>query len=446
MSSTRSACRRHASVHGPGEPRTPPPSTTCTWSRSTRSSSADSACQASASPATSWLVTYRTLPSSPSLAASATSMPARRRAGVERRRRRSSSATAPASSPPRAQPLAERANQLARDGRRCLHHLLEGVAADAQQASVAAHADRRRPLRLADERQLAQRRAGAQLTQHGRVFTGRLVDDLQAPAAHDVEGVGVVALAKQPRARRGRDRVGLLRQRLARLRCQAGEQRHLGEERRVGLLGLRRRRGVAPDGVLRRLPRRSGRRRPRGSPRDLREGVGEHLTGASGRRAPQPQAAGGDQPEADDREQPCALEGLLDLAGRGHADERDEDRDAERRADLADGAVERRGPRVAAARRMGDGDGADEREGHADADRQDGGAGQVARQVVGFGREALDEDQRTERPDQAARDDHQTRIAVAQQAVRRRRRRGPPGTARAFRPDRPRAASSPRPA
>ena len=78
---------------------------------------------------------------------------------------------------------------------------------------------------------------------------GRLVDDLHAAAANDVQGVGIVALAKQPFTGAERDLARSLRKRFARLGRERGEQRD-GPEQLADRLRYGRRRGA--NGPVRR--------------------------------------------------------------------------------------------------------------------------------------------------------------------------------------------------
>ena len=431
----------------PVAPSRPPASTTCECSGSSRSSSSESACPGSAPSAIAAGVTCATLPSRPSAAASAMSMPAAAAPVVEGddgdRRGRTRAR------PLRARPLASQSPSVRSSTRETAgedsEERLEVLAPDPEQARVAPHAGRGRPRRVA--RSAPARRARSPPAARAAAWAPSPASRRRSPAARCAPGTG------RPPRRPGGTATPRRAARpwscapRAASRASGARPANSGTSARNSAI-VRGSAGAAACGrsdVTSRARRTAAGAGGAGSRTVSRVAPMSASTGATARTLPTataPSATSAKQIVANSQARSNAASVS---AGDGWPTS------ATRIATPSAAPIWRIElfSAVAPAKRppgaFEHGDRADERERDADADRQHRRAGQVAGQVVGLGREALDQEQRAGGPDRPRPARSRGAGRDRRPACRRRRPRPPRGTARASRRGRPSAASSPRP-
>ena len=268
-----------------------------------------------------------------------------------------------------AQLLGQGAGQSEGEGRSRAEQLLEVVAVDGEEVGGARRPDRRRARLAREQGQLADGVAAADLADHR---SRRVLEDVHAPGADDVERVAGLAFPEQPLACGHPHRPRALRDRVPERRVQAGEHRDAREEVRRGLgTRLRRLRGVDADRPARGRTlagRRVGERLLQHGPR---RGAERRRLGP--RRPADEQAAESGDDEAGRPERPRPVERRRGLGGRGRPEDRDDEGDAQRGTDLARDRVQprRRGVLRPGRRRHGCGGQVGQQRSGADPEEQD---------------------------------------------------------------------------
>ena len=312
--------------------------------------------------------------------------------------------------------LGERSGQGERQRGGGVKQLLEVGAIDGEQIGCARRPHRRRARLAGEQRELADGVAAADLADRR---SGGLVDDLHAAGADDVERVPDIALVEQPGAGGHAHGARAFRHRVAEGRLEGGEHRHLREELR-GRLGPRRQRRRRIDAHQ---PPRGGQR---GRGRRGRRLVDQHGTSRGRQRrllvsrpAPDEEAAEPGDDEARGAEGPGAVERRGGLGGGGCPEDRDDERDAQCRADLACDGVQagRRG--VLRSRGRGDRRRGQVREQRAGAEPEEHDAGQPLAHEVRGQADARDEPEDGRAPEQPAGDEHRTRPDPRDEVARR---------------------------
>ena len=302
--------------------------------------------------------------------------------------------------------LGESAGQRERQCGGCVEQLLEVGAIHGEQIDCARGPHRRRAGCAGEQGELAD---GVPATDLADRRAGGLVDDLHPAGADDVERVPGISLVEQPGAGGHAYGARAFRHRLAERRFEGGEHRHLRQEL-GGRLGPRRqrRRRIGAHQPPRGRRRRSGRGGCRLVDQDGAS-CGRQRRQLDSRSAPDEEAAEPGDDEAHGTERPGAIERGGGLGWGRCPENRDDERDAQRRADLTCHGVQAGGRRVPGSWSRGDRRRGQIREQRAGAEPEQKDAGQPLADEVRGDADARNEPEDGRAPEQPAGDKHRPR-------------------------------------